>query len=372
MIGTYNGKPLLSCDWMHPVSGAFMARIEIEEEPAATGTLQLGSRTFKGVAVDSALRNGLWNFRFVAGNGAWGRVLPERFFAGPVKLEDVIRVTASTVGETVIVGASAAGEVPSYARPAGPARRVFGGASWYVGSDGITRVGIPREGTDWARESLLVRRHDDEGASGSGEEPPAPGDSALADEGTRVVFAATWGDLRGNFYANLDGVLPFAGAVRLAVSSTQADPGAREYAFASGLWSGVAPGSADVDASNVASWIFPGCAFEFAPDTRAIIGYADGDRTQPRILGATGDPIHVRFTAGAFAVGAAALPVAKAAEVIAAFAALASAFDAQASALTALGSVPVTSAALGTVLTALSASFKSLLDKIPTVTFTAE
>lgn len=373
MIGTYNGKPLLRCDWSWPEEGTFSAIVDVAEEPAALGTLVLGSRSFSGVAAYPKAQNGLWSFRFVAGKNGWGNAIPERFFAGPITLADVIRITAQTVGESVIVDASAGGEVPSYLRPAGPARRVLAGARWYVGEDGITRVGVPRTSREWARESVLIsRRTSVSGAEGSGEEPPAPGDSALADEETRVTFASTWGDLAGNFSADLDGIAPLGEAMRGAVRSAAADPGAREYEFVSGAWRGVARGSADLEAAAVSPWIFPGSEIEFSEGTRGVIGYADGDRTQPRILAATGDPLRVRFVAGAFAVGSAALPVARAAEVIAAFSALAAALDAQAATLTAAGATPVTSAALGAVLGALSASFKSLLDKIPTSTFTAE
>lgn len=371
MIGTYNGASLLRCDWSYPTDGAFFARVEVAEEPLAEGVLALGSRSFRGVAVGLQQRNGLWAFRFVTGRNGWGNELPEAAFAGPVALRDVVRITAATVGETVDVAPVAAGEVPSYLRPAGPASRVLA-SPWYVGEDGVTRVGYPRTGKAWDRESALVKHFDHASAHGSGEEVIAPGDSALADEATRITFASTWGNLAGEFTADVDGVPTVASAVRAAVASRAADPGAREYELASGTWRGVANRSADLDPANVTQWIFPGSTIEFDSGARVIIAFADGDRTQPRIVAAISQPRSVRLRAGSVAVGEAPAPVARAAEVVSTLAALAGALDAQASTLTAAGSAPVTSAALGAILSALSSAFKSTLDKIPTSTFTAD
>lgn len=166
-FATLDQKTLSRCTLRVPWRGAWVATVELEE-PATLGAgqleLQIGSTILRGT-VDPA-RSGVFagshRVTVVAGAGAWGRSVARRGYHNDGRLQrsQMLRDVASEIGEVAIVDSSVDGtlEGVDFIREAGPASRVldvlFPGVAWYVGADGVTRVG-PRPTVD-ASSSVQV------------------------------------------------------------------------------------------------------------------------------------------------------------------------------------------------------------------------
>jgi len=89
------------------------------------------------------------SFRVAAGAGSWGRTIPAKSYANDagVKTSTVLADAATACGETIDPSTLPNAETklgPSWVREEGPAARVLEQvvpAGWYVGEDGITRIG---------------------------------------------------------------------------------------------------------------------------------------------------------------------------------------------------------------------------------------
>lgn len=135
-----------------PAWGCWYADATIDTAQALTGkvTLKIADLTLIGTILSGGADDGTArsHFRIVGGAGGWGRVIKaksETNDAG-VKAVTVIGDAAREVGETLDTSTIANSERtgPGYVRPKGPACRILETLrpqAWYVGEDGVTRIG---------------------------------------------------------------------------------------------------------------------------------------------------------------------------------------------------------------------------------------
>lgn len=130
--------------------GVAWAEVSIDEEAALAGpvVLTLADFTFRGMVMSGGPGpGGRSSFRLAAGAGTWGRTIPEKSYAndGGVKAATVLVDAASACGETL--DAATLPETRfgyAWVRPVAPASRTLEQvvpSGWYVGEDGITRIG---------------------------------------------------------------------------------------------------------------------------------------------------------------------------------------------------------------------------------------
>lgn len=132
-----------------PAWGAWYADVSIDDETALTGAVDLviADLTLKGTILSGGPMQGRASYRLVGGKAGWGKVLPKKSYSndGGVRMSTILLDAANEAGETLdattlptdIVG-------PSWTRQADAACRVLeqlAPSAWYVGEDGITRLG---------------------------------------------------------------------------------------------------------------------------------------------------------------------------------------------------------------------------------------
>lgn len=130
-----------------PAWGAWYADVSIAGEETLTGALELklGDLTLKGTVLSGGPAAGRSHYRLVAGAGGWGRALPKKSYASDagVKLATVLADAAREAGEQLgPLPTSSVG--PGFTRREGPAARVLerlAPSAWYIGEDGVTRLG---------------------------------------------------------------------------------------------------------------------------------------------------------------------------------------------------------------------------------------
>lgn len=128
--------------------GAWHADVALDGEHTLTGqvTLDLAGLLLQGTVLSGGPSEGRSFYRVVGGRGGWGKELPRKSYSNDagVRLATVLEDAARECGE-VIEGVSPSMRLgPSYTRPEGPAREVLelnAPQAWYVGEDGITRLG---------------------------------------------------------------------------------------------------------------------------------------------------------------------------------------------------------------------------------------
>ncbi len=150
MISALNGHRVTRARVTLPAWGCWYVEASIDSEAALVGavTIVLADMTLKGTVLSGGSDKGRSHFRIVAGAGGWGETIPRRSYTSDagVRLATVLGDAAAAAGETLdmsTVGTSAR-VGPAYARPEGPASRVLellAPSSWYVGEDGLTRLG---------------------------------------------------------------------------------------------------------------------------------------------------------------------------------------------------------------------------------------
>lgn len=132
-----------------PAWGAWYAEAQLAEEREIEGAVDLviADLTLKGTIVSGGTSNGRSFYRVAAGAGGWGTAVPAKGYAADagVQLLSILQDAAALAGETLDVATVATSSVGSaFVREAGPAARVlqlFSPRSWYVGEDGVTRLG---------------------------------------------------------------------------------------------------------------------------------------------------------------------------------------------------------------------------------------
>lgn len=135
--------------WLH-AWGCGYAEVSLDGEHELSGAvdLKLADLTLSGTVLSGGPAKGRSDYRIVGGKGGWGRTIPSKSYADDAgtKLAKVLGDAARDAGETLDVTtiASTARVGPNYTRPEGPASRVLERevpSRWYVGEDGVTRIG---------------------------------------------------------------------------------------------------------------------------------------------------------------------------------------------------------------------------------------
>lgn len=131
-----------------PSWGCWWVDVSVDGEHEITGTVEfkLADLTGRGTILSGGPDKGRSFFRMVGGAGGWGKTIKAKSYQNDagVKLATVLGDAAAEVGET-LSGVSTSDRVgPSFVRPEGPASRVLelvAPGAWYVGEDGLTRLG---------------------------------------------------------------------------------------------------------------------------------------------------------------------------------------------------------------------------------------
>lgn len=130
--------------------GCTYADVALDGEHTLTGhvTLALGDLSLACTVLSGGPQKGRSSYRIVGGRGGWGRTIAEKSYANDaqVKWSTVIGDAATACGESFDLSTVSADRRtgPAYTRPSGPASRVLeelAPAGWYVGEDGVTRLG---------------------------------------------------------------------------------------------------------------------------------------------------------------------------------------------------------------------------------------
>jgi len=133
-----------------PAWGAWYADVQTDGEHDLAGAvdLVLADLTLRGTVLSGGASKGRSEFRIVGGKGRWGKTIPDTSYANSagVKLSTVLGDAAAACGETLDTSTidRAARVGPSWARREDRACRLLEQLvprAWYVGEDGITRLG---------------------------------------------------------------------------------------------------------------------------------------------------------------------------------------------------------------------------------------
>lgn len=152
-FATLNGLPCRTARLEVPWTGTWLADLELHEPvdlPKGLAELKLGDTTFRGTCDPS--RSGSWaggmHVLMLGGAGAWGKTLGAKGYHndGGVKRSLVALDAAKELGETLVVGSDVDGVAGAdFSRETAPGARLleqlFPGVAWWVGADGVTRVG---------------------------------------------------------------------------------------------------------------------------------------------------------------------------------------------------------------------------------------
>lgn len=146
---TLSGHSVVSARVMLPTWGVWWAEVTLTEGADLEGpvVLSLEGLALAGSVMSGGVYAGAARYRIAGGAGGWGRVLPPKSYANDagVKASTIIADAAAACGEMVDVSPLAGVSVgPAYVREGGPAGRVLEAVAprgWYVGEDGVTRIG---------------------------------------------------------------------------------------------------------------------------------------------------------------------------------------------------------------------------------------
>lgn len=147
---TLNGLLVTDARVSIPAWGCWYADASVDGEKPLAGRVELkvSDLTLSGTILSGGpTGNGRSHFRIVSGAGGWGKELPKKSYANDaeVKLRTILVDAAREAGETLDITTVPATRVGShFARPEGAASRsleLYASSSWYVGEDGITRLG---------------------------------------------------------------------------------------------------------------------------------------------------------------------------------------------------------------------------------------
>lgn len=147
--GTLEGHVATHVRVQLPAWGVWYADVSLAGEHTLTGsvTLVVADLTLVGSVVSGGPSRGRSTYRIAGGAGGWGTVIPSRGYANDagVKVFTILRDAAARAGETLDLGSLPTTSVgAAFTRAKGPAGRVLQELvpeRWYVGEDGITRVG---------------------------------------------------------------------------------------------------------------------------------------------------------------------------------------------------------------------------------------
>ncbi len=133
-----------------PACGVWHADVSVDGEVTLTGavTLVVADLTLKGTVIAGGPSKGRSHFRIVGGAGGWGKEIPSKSYTNDAETKTwtVLNDAATAVGEILdaLTVPSSLRCGPLFAREKGPAAKLLeqlSPSNWYVGEDGVTRIG---------------------------------------------------------------------------------------------------------------------------------------------------------------------------------------------------------------------------------------
>lgn len=133
-----------------PKWGASYADVVVDGDAVLSGRVDLviADLIFKGAVLSGGPAKGHADYCVVAGAGGWGKILKKKSYANDagVKVSTVLRDAAAEAGEAIDLSTVSASDRvgPAFVRPEGRASQVLEQlrpAGWYIGEDGVTRIG---------------------------------------------------------------------------------------------------------------------------------------------------------------------------------------------------------------------------------------
>lgn len=149
-VFTFAGKQITSSRVVIPSWGLWYQDVAIDGEFNLTGAQSstINDLTLSGTILSGGAATGRSFFRVVGGAAGWGKTVKKKSYANDagVKLSKVLSDVASEVGETIDLSTvdSSASVGTTWTRPEQAASKVLeqvAPSNWYVGTDGITRIG---------------------------------------------------------------------------------------------------------------------------------------------------------------------------------------------------------------------------------------
>ena len=167
---TLNGLRVVDARVTIPAWGLWYADATVDGDKPVTGAVDLvvADLALKGTVLSGGVTNGRTHVRIVAGAGGWGKAIKANAWANDaeVKASTGLLDAAKAAGETIDAATVPTSRVGShFARkgnePASRSLQHIAPEGWYVGEDGITRIGkrapstlpanVTRESVDRAR-----------------------------------------------------------------------------------------------------------------------------------------------------------------------------------------------------------------------------
>jgi len=155
MSATLNSILATSARVYLPAWGVWYAEVDLDGEHTLAGavTLVVADLTLVGTVLSGGPENGRSHYRVVAGKGGWGKTIPAKSYANDagVKASTVLLDAADACGEILLASTLPTTRPgPAWVRPEGRARATLDHIAprgWYVGEDGVTRIGARAAGT---------------------------------------------------------------------------------------------------------------------------------------------------------------------------------------------------------------------------------
>jgi len=146
---TINGTTVTRAHLQIPAWGVWWLDAELDREITITGaaTIAFADLTLTGTVLSGGPFRGSSRYRIAGGAGRWGRELPRKSYINDagVRLATVLKDAAAEAGEQIDAASIPVQSLGShYVREAGPASLLLqqhAMRNWYVGEDGITRIG---------------------------------------------------------------------------------------------------------------------------------------------------------------------------------------------------------------------------------------
>jgi hypothetical protein len=147
---TLNGFRVTRARVQLPAWGIGSAYVGLDDEATLSGrvSFQIADLALSWTVLSGGPGpKGRSSFRLAAGAGGWGRTIPEKSYANDagVKASTVLADAATACGETLDPATLPTSRLgPAWAREEGPAARQLEAivpSAWYVGEDGVTRIG---------------------------------------------------------------------------------------------------------------------------------------------------------------------------------------------------------------------------------------
>ncbi len=145
---TVNGRTATHMRVQIPSWGCWYidASVDSGEPISGAASVLANDLSLSGTVLSGGPDRGRAPVRIVGGKGGWGKPLPAKSYANDagVKIATIVRDAAESCGETFDLSTATGNVGAAFVRPEGPASRVLelvAPRAWYVGEDGVTRLG---------------------------------------------------------------------------------------------------------------------------------------------------------------------------------------------------------------------------------------